>query len=114
MSVSLCPLHFPSLLPCIHLPALLRDKNDLLIHFNMQDNAHSFTLPAPQQMGFPGGSVVKKLIPKAGDASLILGCGRSLGEGNGNLFQYSSLGNPMDGGAWWAVVLGGHKELNVT
>ena len=51
----------------------------------MQDSAHSFTLPAPQQMGFPGGSVVKKLIPKAGDASLILGSGRSLGEGNGNL-----------------------------
>ena len=69
----------------------------------MQDNAHSFTLPAPQQMGFPGGSVVKKLIPKAGDASLILGCGRSLGEGNGNLFPYSCLGNPMDRGAWRAI-----------
>ena len=24
----------------------------------------------------------------------------SLGEGNGNLLQYSCLGNPMDGGAW--------------
>ena len=25
-------------------------------------------------------------------------------EGNGTLFQYSCLENPMDGGAWWAAV----------
>ena len=29
-----------------------------------------------------------------------------LGEGNGNSLQYSCLENPMDGGAWWATVLG--------
>ena len=28
------------------------------------------------------------------------------GEGNGNPLQYSSLENPMDGGAWWAAVRG--------
>ena len=28
------------------------------------------------------------------------------GEGSGNLLQYSCLGNPMDGGAWWAAVHG--------
>ena len=28
------------------------------------------------------------------------------GEGNGNPLQYSCLGNPMDGGAWWAAVHG--------
>ena len=33
----------------------------------------------------------------------IPGSGRSPGEGNGNLFQYSCLGNPRDGGAWWAT-----------
>ena len=32
--------------------------------------------------------------------------GRSPGEGNGNLFQYSCLGNPMNRGAWWATVDG--------
>ena len=32
--------------------------------------------------------------------------GRSPGEGNGNPFQYSCLGNPMDGGAWWATAHG--------
>ena len=28
------------------------------------------------------------------------------GVGNGNPLQYSCLGNPMDGGAWWAAVHG--------
>jgi len=37
---------------------------------------------------------------------LIPGQGRSLREGNGNLLQYSCLGNPMDRGAWWAIVHG--------
>ena len=30
--------------------------------------------------------------------------GRSPGEGNGNPLQYSCLENPMDRGAWWAIV----------
>ena len=30
--------------------------------------------------------------------------GRSPGEGNGNPLQYSRLENPMDRGAWWAIV----------
>ena len=29
-----------------------------------------------------------------------------IGEGNGTPLQYSCLENPMDGGAWWAAVLG--------
>ena len=28
------------------------------------------------------------------------------GEGNGTPLQYSCLENPMDGGAWWAVIQG--------
>ena len=35
--------------------------------------------------------------------SLIPGLGRSPGEGNGKLLQYSCLENPMDGGVWWAT-----------
>ena len=35
---------------------------------------------------------------------LIPGLGRSPGEGNGNLLQYSCLGSPMDRGAWRATV----------
>jgi len=35
--------------------------------------------------GFPGGSAVKNLPANAGNAGLILGSGRSSGEGNSNL-----------------------------
>ena len=33
-----------------------------------------------------------------------------LGEGNGTPLQYSCLENPMDGGAWWAIVHGVAKS----
>ena len=36
--------------------------------------------------------------------------GRYPGEGNDNPLQYSSLGNPMDRGAWWAIVHGVAKS----
>ena len=48
------------------------------------------------------------------DMGLIPGLGRSPGEGNVNPLQYSSLGNPMDRGAWQATVHGGHKESDAT
>ena len=35
-------------------------------------------------------------------------------EGNGNPLQYSCLGNPMDGGAWWAIVHGVAEESDTT
>ena len=38
------------------------------------------------------------------DMGLISGSGRSPGEGNGNPPQYSCLENPIDRGAWWAIV----------
>ena len=37
---------------------------------------------------------------------MIPGSERSPGEGNGNPLQYSCLENPMEGGAWWAIVHG--------
>ena len=46
--------------------------------------------------------MVKNLLASEGDASSIAGSGRSPGEGTDNPPQYSCLGNPMDGGAWWA------------
>ena len=45
-----------------------------------------------------------------GDLDSIPGLGRSPGEGNGNLLQYSCLENPMDRGAWWATVHGVAKS----
>ena len=56
------------------------------------------------------GSVAKNPPDKAGDSSLIPGLGRSPGGGNGNPLQYSCLGNPMDRGAWRAVVHGVTKS----
>ena len=47
--------------------------------------------------------VVKNPLANAGDIrdmGSIPGSGRSPGEGNGNLLQYSCLENPMDTGAW--------------
>ena len=62
------------------------------------------------RLGFPGGSEVKASACNAGDLGLIPGSGRSPGEGNGNLPQYSCLENPMVGGAWWAPVHGVAKS----
>ena len=57
--------------------------------------------------GLPGGSDGKESAYNARgsrDLSAIPGSGRSLGEGNDNPLQYSSLENSMDRGAWWAAV----------
>ena len=51
--------------------------------------------------GFPGGSE-----GNAEDVGSIPGSGRLSGEGNGNALQYSCLENPMDRGAWRAIVHG--------
>ena len=62
--------------------------------------------PSLVLLGFPGGSAVKNppAICNARDVSLIPGSERSPGEGNGNPLQYSYLGNPMNRGAWQAIV----------
>ena len=44
------------------------------------------------------------------DAGSFSGSGRSPGEGNSNLLQYSCLESPMDRGAWWATLLGVTKS----
>ena len=50
--------------------------------------------------GFRGGSDGKESACNAGDL------GQEDQEGNGNPFQYSFLGNPMDRRIWWAEVMG--------
>ena len=57
--------------------------------------------------------MVKNLPANAGDSrnvDLIPGSGRSAGEGNGNLLQYSCLENPIDRRAWRATVHGVTKS----
>ena len=65
------------------------------------------------QGDFPGGSDGKASAYNEGDQGSVPGSGRSPGESNGNPLQYSSLENPMDGGAWWASPWG-HKESDTT
>ena len=55
-------------------------------------------------MVFPSGSTGKESACSAGELGSVPGLERSLGEGNGNLLQYSCLGNPMVRGA------GGHIQ----
>ena len=50
----------------------------------------------------------------ARDAGSFPGSRRSPGEGNGNLLQYSCLGNPMDRGTWQATVHGVAKSWTQT
>ena len=57
--------------------------------------------------------MVKNLSANVRDTGLIPESGRSPREGNGNPYQYSCLGNPMDGGAWQATVRGVAKELDM-
>ena len=56
--------------------------------------------------GFPVGSMAKNLPAMQETLRLIPRLGGSLGEGNGNSFQYSCRENPMDRGAWWAILHG--------
>ena len=55
-------------------------------------------------LGFPVSSAGKESVCNAGDPGSIPGLGRCPGEGNGNPLLYSCLGNPMDRGAWQAMV----------
>ena len=54
--------------------------------------------------------MVKNTPTNAGDMGLIPESGRSPGEGNGNPFQYSCLGNSMNRGVWRATVHGVAKS----
>ena len=61
-------------------------------------------------MGFPGGSDSEESTCNAGDMGSTPGRRRSPGEGNGNPLQYTCLKNPMDRGAWQAIVHGVAKS----
>ena len=67
--------------------------------------ANSFLGRARWTMGFPGGSAGKESACNAGDLGSIPGSGRSPGEVNGHLLQYSYPENSADRAAWWAAVL---------
>ena len=61
-------------------------------------------------LGFPAGSDSKESAFNAEDQALTPGSERFPGEGNGYPPQYSCLENPMDRGAWRAIVHGFTKS----
>ena len=61
-------------------------------------------------LSFPCGSAGEESTCNAGDLGLIPGLGRSPGEGNGNLLQYSCLDKSMDIRAWQTILHGVAKS----
>ena len=55
--------------------------------------------------------MVKNPPTNAGDMGLIPGSEKSPGEGNGNPFHYSCVGNHINRGAWLSTVHGVAKEF---
>ena len=54
--------------------------------------------------------MVKNSPANIEDADSIPGSGKCPGGGHGNPLQYFCLENPMDRGAWWAIVYGAAKS----
>ena len=65
-----------------------------------------FSVALHGDLAFPGRSDGKESAYNAGDIGLIPGSGRSSGEGNTYLLQYSCLENSVNRGAWRATVHG--------
>ena len=65
-------------------------------------------------MGFPSGSDVKESTYNAGDLSSIPGWGRSPGQRNGYLLQYTCLENSMARGKPGEVTVHGVTESHMT
>ena len=59
--------------------------------------------------GLPRKLSGKESACNARNSGSVPGPGRSPGEGNGNPVQYSCLENPMDRGAWQAIVHGAQR-----
>ena len=60
--------------------------------------------------GFPGGSDDRESACNVGNPGSIPGSGRSPGEGDGHLLQYSGLETSMDTGAWRTTAHGVRKS----
>ena len=101
--------HFMSINNFLSLASKDNENGNLVTCIRIQTSCFSFGF---RRNCFPPGAsqvalVVKSLPANAGDtrdAGPIPGSGRSPGERHGTPLQCSCLENPMDGGAWWAIV----------
>ena len=69
-------------------------------HYYNMDKSDYIKLDFWSILGFPGNSNGKVSACNEGVLGLIPGSGRSPGEGNGKLLQYSCLENSLDRGDW--------------
>ena len=91
--------------PCIHIPRLKKGSSEgglimvklrvMIIPIIYYGSLYQVALGGRNRLANAGDT---------GDAASIPGSGRSSGEGNGSLLQYSCLENSMDRGAWWVTV----------
>ena len=72
---------------------LLNTTDDKIVE---PDNLFNLLFKIKVQLGFPCGSAGKESTCNVEDLGLILGLGRSPGEGKGFPLQYSGLENSMD------------------
>ena len=64
----------------------------------------SFQMQREDLVEFLGSGSIVKNLPAMQERVSIAGSGRSPEEGNSNPLQNTCPGNPMDRGAWWAIV----------
>ena len=76
----------------------------ILLNYGKKITTELVVVKNLKKTGFPGGSDGKTSVYNTGDLGSIPGLGRSPGEGNGNPLQDYCLENPMDRGAWRAMV----------
>ena len=89
-------------------PGLISFRMDWLDLLAVQESSptpqfksiNSSAAPAPCNIPFLDSP--KESACNTGDPGSLPGSGRSSGEENGKILQYSCLENPMDRGAWWA------------
>ena len=83
---------------------------NLELFISFRENCRSNSLTGTSLVA----QTVKASAYNAGDLDSVPGLGRSPGEGNGTPFQYSCLESPMGGGAWWAMVRGVAKRIQLS
>ena len=105
--LNLCLLHWQAdSLPRCHLRKCYWSRPRINSHlcWKLDRSRQYLAISKRLDEGFPGGSDSKESTHNAGDLGLIPRLGRSPGEGNGNLLQYSCLENSRNRGAWKATV----------
>ena len=85
---------------------MFKSFHNLFLKFSVSSLAIHINYDSISVWGLLGGSDGKECACSVGDLGSIPGLGRSLGEGNGYLLQYSCLENFMGRGAWRATVRG--------